>query len=623
MLRGQPAVRTCWIMRDLCRFVCLIAISISVSNGSTAQNRRLEPIPVDTMFGMTFFGGVGSPVITADGKWIAFTVDDRRGRRLVSRSTTLFEGYRVVLADTSSGKLTEVTPPGYSAWMPSWSPDDTRLVFFANDGTGTVLWSWSPNGQSKRVTSRPVSVPVWGEIRWVTHGSAVVIPISDIDVNRSKLSPGSTTSAEQPAVEVRISPRQMPDASPTSTSSQDKKEPRLARVDLDTGEMTETAESYGVAAVSPDGNQFVYVSHRADIRRQDGAQYQNYWDLWLTSVNTDRRVRLAEALPLGFPLSARVSWSPDGRYIAYRTLGLPRERKVVIIPVPSQSGAAITSSVECAVSSTAHEAPLWDDDNTQVIFADGDSVRGCSASGDGVRTLASVSGFRINQIVKRGYDSIWSPAGKKEIWLLARSTTNGLEAIYAVDLKTGAMRTILEGQRTITGLDVPTGQICASKDRKMVIFSSESATEPADLWRLGIDEIPKRLTTLNPALSQIEMGKREILEWTTSDGQKSRGLVLLPAGYEPGRRYPMIVWLYSHATDTFANTFGITDDQFYNLQMFATRGYVVLFPDVTWKPGTVMRGIADQVLPGVDQAVKNGVADPNRIGLIGHRSWQL
>src|SRR5260370_42437282 len=162
-------------MRDLRRFVCLIAILISVTSSfATDQSRRLEPIPVDTMFGMTFLGIVGSPAVTADGKWVAFTVDDRRGRRLVSRSTTGFDGCRVVIADTSSGKLTEVTPRGYSGWMPSLSPDDSRLAFFANDGTGTYLWSWSANGQSKRVTSRPVRVPTFAEIRWIMHGFPVL-----------------------------------------------------------------------------------------------------------------------------------------------------------------------------------------------------------------------------------------------------------------------------------------------------------------------------------------------------------------------------------------------------------------------------------------------------------------
>src|SRR5262249_17458963 len=61
-------------------------------------------------------------------------------------------------------------------------------------------------------------------------------------------------------------------------------------------------------------------------------------------------------------------------------------------------------------------------------------------------------------------------------------------------------------------------------------------------------------------------------------------------------------------------------EQFYNLQMFATRGYAVLYPDITWKPGTVMRGIAEQVLPAVDQLIARGISDPDRLGLVGHSS---
>jgi len=606
-------------VRDRRPFVLLIVVLFIVSNvfGSD-RNTRLEPIPVDSLFGMTVMEETQWPAMTSDGKWVAFTLEDRRHRRLPSHSTTLFDGCRVVIADTSSGKLTEVTPPGYSAWMPSWSPDNSRLAFFADDGTGTYLWLWGASGQSKRVTSRPVRVLGLTEIRWIMHGSAVVIAISDIDANRPNPSPSPTGSPEQLTVQVRISPPQMADASSKSTSRAGETEPRLTRVDVNTGEMTDITAAYGVAAVAPDGSRFVYASHRSDINRKGGAQYQQYWDLWLASVNTNRRVRLAEAAPLGFPFSARVSWSPDGRYVAYRTLGLPEERKIVIIPVASDIANAIPRAAQCDAGSRVHEAPLWDEDSTRVIFANDDSVRECSATDGGVRTLATVKGFRITQIVKRGYDSIWSPARKKAVWILARSTAGSTDAIYEVDLGTGAMQTIYEGQRTIGGISA--NQICASSHGDIVVFSSESATDPPDLWRLGNGQGPTQLTTLNPALSQIEMGKREFLEWTTAEGQKSRGLVLLPAGYEPGRRYPMIVWVYSHATDILANGFGLNSEQFYNLQMFATRGYVVLFPDVTWNPGTVMRGIADQVLPAIDQAVKSGIADPGRIGVIGHSS---
>src|SRR5260370_41262576 len=53
------------------------------------------------------------------------------------------------------------------------------------------------------------------------------------------------------------------------------------------------------------------------------------------------------------------------------------------------------------------------------------------------------------------------------------------------------------------------------------------------------------------------------------------------------------------------------------MQLFATRGYAVLFPDIPVEPGAPMQDIFKAVIPAVDRVIELGVADPNRLGVTG------
>jgi len=54
-----------------------------------------------------------------------------------------------------------------------------------------------------------------------------------------------------------------------------------------------------------------------------------------------------------------------------------------------------------------------------------------------------------------------------------------------------------------------------------------------------------------------------------------------------------------------------------NMQMLATRGYAVFYPDIPQRLGTPLRDIASAVLPGINKVIELGIADPQRLGVMG------
>jgi dipeptidyl aminopeptidase/acylaminoacyl peptidase len=132
-------------------------------------------------------------------------------------------------------------------------------------------------------------------------------------------------------------------------------------------------------------------------------------------------------------------------------------------------------------------------------------------------------------------------------------------------------------------------------------------------------EHSRRLTRLNPQFDRYRMGASRLVSWLDDDGQALQGALLLPSDYQEGTRYPLIVYVYPTASlSNNVNRFGLAYTGPLNMQLFATRGYAVLLPDSPQGSGTPLLDVAKTVLPGISAVVEMGIADPERIGVVGH-----
>ena len=93
---------------------------------------------------------------------------------------------------------------------------------------------------------------------------------------------------------------------------------------------------------------------------------------------------------------------------------------------------------------------------------------------------------------------------------------------------------------------------------------------------------------------------------------------MLPAIYRDGHRYPLIVYVYGGAfLSDRVNRFGLGESSIDNMQLFSTRGYAVLFADMPLRVGTPIRDLAKSVLPALNKVIEMGIADPDRMGVMG------
>ena len=129
-----------------------------------------------------------------------------------------------------------------------------------------------------------------------------------------------------------------------------------------------------------------------------------------------------------------------------------------------------------------------------------------------------------------------------------------------------------------------------------------------------------QVTRINAFQADYAWGRSTLVEYRNAQGQRLQGALYYPAGYVPGRQYPMIVYVYERLSQGVHNYVVPSERSPYNTAVFTANGYVVLQPDIVFRPRDPGLSAVDCVTAAVKAALATGAVDPKRVGLVGH-SW--
>lgn len=224
-----------------------------------------------------------------------------------------------------------------------------------------------------------------------------------------------------------------------------------------------------------------------------------------------------------------------------------------------------------------------------------------------------------------GFTGLWWDSDGKELRFLRREGwAKGQMGLYRWIPGTA------EPQRVLLTDDVLLGCTPAGVS---LLCTSENAVMPRRL--VSIDPRSGRVQPVydpNPEFASIRLGKVERLRWRNDLGLEAWGDLVLPPGYRPGTKLPMIVVQYH--SDGFLR--GGTGDE-YPIHAFAARGFAVLsierpaffaeakpgirsYADVNAVNGkgwAERRSLLSSLVTGVNTVITRGIADPARIGITG------
>ena len=165
------------------------------------------------------------------------------------------------------------------------------------------------------------------------------------------------------------------------------------------------------------------------------------------------------------------------------------------------------------------------------------------------------------------------------------------------------------------------GGLRKARNADRVIFTRQTFVDFPDYWTsdLRFDQ-PRKVTDANPQQTEFLWGERVLVDYTDQRGNQLQATLTLPADYEEGRRYPMVIYFYEKMSQRHHEySMPVYDDR-PHMSTYASNGYLVLMPDIVYDMGYPGSSALDDVVSAAEATIEAGFADPDRMCLQGH-SW--
>jgi dipeptidyl aminopeptidase/acylaminoacyl peptidase len=383
---------------------------------------------------------------------------------------------------------------------------------------------------------------------------------------------------------------------------------------------------------SPDGTRIVAVAlsgpsddipvadRKSDVRHYTHTQI-NFNDtgwhddkrrhLWIVSVPSGERKQITEGQDWN---DTDPQWSPDGKQIAFvsdrsgKAYDDSRNTDVWVIP------AAGGPLVKISDHDFEDESPRWSPDGKFLLFT------GKTALHQFPKLYVSdSSGTKSSRLAINDLDLIptelhW--AATDAIFFVA--FVKGEAQLFKGDLASRSVEAITHGPRRVHDFDV------SEKSHKLVYLASDFQ-HMDDLYvsnSEGQGEL--QITHLNRALwEQLDLQSVERVQYESTDKLPIDGFFVKPVGWQPGKKYPMVLVIHGGPRDMF------TVGWYQEFHVYSARGWAVFFCNPRGSTGYGEKferaqinnwGVMDyqDIMAGVDAALhKYPWVDAGKLGVTG------
>jgi dipeptidyl aminopeptidase/acylaminoacyl peptidase len=395
--------------------------------------------------------------------------------------------------------------------------------------------------------------------------------------------------------------------------------------------VTAVDEGVGAFAWAPDGSRiaFTMTDSKTDAWKERDKKYGEFEivdaDYRMTHLHLiDVRPRESQTpkptrLTSGAFTVGSFKWSPDSRAIAFdhRADSNAASGGSADISVLQLSDGSVKKIV---AQDGPDSNPTWSPDGTRIAFQSAMSNPWFFYSNNRIAVVPAAGG--TPRVVNGSFDeqaSIvdWAPAG---IYFSALDKTSSV--LYRLDPATARF----------TAVSKPSGATAGgysfSKDFGSVAFTSGNASAFPEVYVASVASMAgTRLTSFGDQIRGWTVGTREMISWKSTDGTTIDGVLHKPADFQPGRRYPLLVVIHGGPTG-ISRPVRVQMGGVYPIELWLARGAIVLEPNYRGSAGYGEKfrslnvrnlGVGDawDVLSGVDHLVAAGMADKDRMGVMG------
>jgi len=396
--------------------------------------------------------------------------------------------------------------------------------------------------------------------------------------------------------------------------------------------LTNAETSVGGYAWSPDGKSLAFLAAepapKADKDRKDTYgdyevvrkeyTFNHLWTIDVAAALKTPQAGKQRTKGRDFTIGG-FSWSPDGGRIAFSStlnpdlvlggtsdisvLGLADDglKKIVTQPGPDNS-------------------PQWSPDGKSILFSSAmgnphyfaANTRLALVAAEGGPVRALTAGFDENPSFVA-----WTPDG---IYFTAQQKT----ASHLFRMDPGSLKI----WRVTSPDDFMGGGFSFSRNGMRMAFTLASPTSLSEVCYSDAGFLPHPLTDMTAQAKDWILGTREVVTWKSTDGTPIEGVLIKPADFAAGRKYPLLCVIHGGPTGVDRPALLSPDVSYYPSDIWAARGALILKVNYRGSAGYGEKfrrlnyrnlGVGDawDVLSGVDALVKKGWVDPARVGCMG------
>ena len=548
----------------------VIAASLALFVTTSPRAAAKRPITETDLYKFTW---IADPQISPDAQTVAFvqvTVNEKDNKYETALYTVPASGGAPPVRITSGTRDTG----------PRWSPDGNWIAFVRPNDKDTPQIFLLPmhGGEARALTDLPKGAggPVWSP-----DGKSIAFSSSTVADDLKK--PDASAKAERKS-DVKVVTRAVYRANGNPTYVDADRHAHIWTIPVplnndkaeqpDPKAITSGDFDEGGVQWSPDGATLYFVSDRVP------ESYYNAGDSDIYSVpSAGGPIAKVASIDGGI---GSIAVSPDGKRLAF---------------VGALSGQPVRSY---------SQPDLW-----VVEAAPGSNPRNLTESYD----FDVSGGIGGDQAAPRGGNAkpiVWTKDGGSLIVATAEKGSSNLKRIAIAGGRIDALTT---GDHDIVAYT-------AAKDGTIAATVS-TQTNIGDIAIVRGPGNPALITHVNETLlSGIAQSEPEEIWYPSFDGRKAQGWILKPPDFDPSKKYPMILEIHGGPHSAYGNVYT------HEFQWMAAKGYVVLFtnPRGSTSYGQEFGNLIQYRYPGddykdlmagVDELVKRGYVDPNRLGVTG------
>jgi len=410
--------------------------------------------------------------------------------------------------------------------------------------------------------------------------------------------------------------------------------------------LTDAEKGVQAFAWSPDGTRLAFTMVAPDSAEKKAAKKAKndplLWDndheraqLWVLpfAVGDEPRPSAQPVTPPDRHVTG-FDWSPDGQTLIIHDQAIPGddhwpEARLAAVDVAERPGKAPGPEAPAMPDLAARRRDL----GRVGCIMPACPVRGrWAASAVGVEPVSWAFSNRVALFpLEGGEPKTLAPTPDGTPWLVGWSAdgaslyileNSGVSStIYALPVDGGAPQIRVGGQGYLSLARLSRNDVLA--------FVAQDLDQPNHICvlRPGQSSWQKVVTPIIPDWPAEAVPRSEVIRWTSTDGVEIEGLLTFPLHYQEGLSYPTVVMVHGGPMGVYSRTYDAASN-LYPIAGFAERGYAILRanPRGSGGYGPAFRasnkedwggGDYRDIMAGVDYLIARGIADPQRLGIMG------